>query len=159
MNKLPAYVMEHNFNASREEVWKAWTDPDLLSYWYGPNIETIIHKLDLEVNGFWLSEMKMGENSMYQSGKYLEIVPPEKLVWLHSTTDENWNIVGMPNNWPKTLLSTVILEEKEGVTKQTLSGVPHDANDAELACFEQAKDNMVKGWGFGMKLIEEILAR
>ena len=159
MNKLPTYILEHKFNASREQVWRAWTDPDLLSHWYGPNIETIIHKLDLKVNGFWLCEMKWGENSMYQSGEYLEIVPPEKLVWLHSTTDEKWNVFAMSNNWPRTLHSTITLEDNEGATIQTLTWVPHNATDAELTFFENAKDDMGKGWGAGMKLMEELLAK
>ena len=95
---------------------------------------------------------------MYQSGEYLEIVPPEKLVWLHSTTDANWNIMAMPNNWPRTMHSTMTLEEFDGVTTQVLTWVPHDANEAELACFDNFKEDMGKGWSAGMKLIEEMLA-
>jgi len=44
---LPEYVLDREFDAPRDMVWKAWTDPKLLSTWYGPNIETIIHKFDL----------------------------------------------------------------------------------------------------------------
>lgn len=158
MSELPTYIFEYRFSKPREQVWKAWTQPEMLSHWFGPNVETIIHKLDLSVNGFWYCEMKWGDNSMYQSGEYLEIVPPEKLVWLHSTTDANWNIMAMPNNWPRTMHSTMTLEESDGETTQVLTWVPHDANEAELACFENAKEDMGKGWSAGMKLIEEMLA-
>ncbi|MCY3675882.1 MAG: SRPBCC domain-containing protein [Paracoccaceae bacterium] len=158
MSELPTYIFEHKFSKPREQVWKAWTQPEMLSHWFGPNVETIIHKLDLKVSGLWHCEMKWGDNSMYQSGEYLEIVPPEKLVWLHSTTDANWNIMAMPNNWPRTMHSTMTLEESDGVTTQILTWVPHDANEAELTCFENVKEDMGKGWSAGMKLIEEMLA-
>ncbi len=158
MNELSTYKLQHKFNAPREQVWKAWTDPDMLAHWYGPNTETIIHKLELKVNGLWLCEMKMGKNSMYQSAEYLEIVPPEKLVWLHSTTDENWNIFAMPNNWPRTIYSTITLDENDGVTTQILTWTPHNVTKDEKACFAKVKEDMGKGWEAGMKLIEELLA-
>jgi uncharacterized protein YndB with AHSA1/START domain len=47
MSDLPTYVLERVFDAPRELVWKTWTDPKLLPRWYGPNVETIIHRLEL----------------------------------------------------------------------------------------------------------------
>jgi hypothetical protein len=35
---------------------------------------------------------------------------------------------------------------------------PHEASEAEIACFAAAMDNMGKGWGASMKLLEELLA-
>jgi len=58
MSDLPIYVLERVFDAPRELVWKAWTDPKLLPRWYGPNVETIIHRLDVKPGGLWLNEMK-----------------------------------------------------------------------------------------------------
>jgi uncharacterized protein YndB with AHSA1/START domain len=66
MSELPIYVLERVFDAQRELVWKTWTDPQLLPRWYGPNVETIIHRLDLRPGGLWLVEMRMGDKSMYQ---------------------------------------------------------------------------------------------
>ena len=48
------YVVEREFDASREMVWRAWTDPELLARWYGPGVETIIHEFDLKPGGSWL---------------------------------------------------------------------------------------------------------
>ena len=54
MSGLPAYVLERVFDAPRELVWKAWSDPKLLPRWYGPNAATIVHGLDLKPGGLWL---------------------------------------------------------------------------------------------------------
>ena len=44
MSEVPEYVLIRKFDAPRDLVWRAWTDPALLHRWYGPNIETIIHE-------------------------------------------------------------------------------------------------------------------
>ena len=36
MSDLPTYTLERVFDASRELVWKTWTDPKLLARWYVP---------------------------------------------------------------------------------------------------------------------------
>ena len=36
MSDVPTYVLEREFDAPRELVWKVWTDPELLPRWYGP---------------------------------------------------------------------------------------------------------------------------
>ena len=56
MSELPEYVLERIFDAPRELVWRAWTDPELLQHWYGPGVETIIHEFDLKPGGAWLNE-------------------------------------------------------------------------------------------------------
>ena len=49
MSDLPEYILERVFNAPRELVWRAWTDPDVLHRWYGPGVETTIHRFDLAI--------------------------------------------------------------------------------------------------------------
>jgi uncharacterized protein YndB with AHSA1/START domain len=157
---LPTYVLEREFDAPRDLVWKSWTDAALLSRWYGPGCETIIHKLDVSPGGLWLLEMKMGARSMYQRVEYTEVAAPERLVWLHSMSDADWNIISAPHqpDWPRVLLTNVTFEESGGKTKVRLTWVPHQATDAEIACFRDALSSMDKGWGAGMKLLEAMLA-
>jgi uncharacterized protein YndB with AHSA1/START domain len=136
-------------------VWKSWTDAALLSRWYGPGCETIIHKLDVAAGGLWLLEMKMGARSMYQRVEYTEVAAPERLVWLHSMADADWNIISAPHqpDWPRVLLTNVTFEEAAGKTTVRLTWVPHQASDAEIACFRDALSSMNKGWNMGMKLL------
>ena len=49
MAELPEYVIDRIFDAPVALVWRAWTDPELLARWYGPGVETIIHKYDHDV--------------------------------------------------------------------------------------------------------------
>ncbi len=160
MSDLPTYVLERLFDAPRTLVWKTWTDPLLLARWYGPNIETIIHRLDVKPGGLWLNEMKWGDNSNYQRAEYTEVQEPERLVCLMSTTDADWNIAPNPQmpDWPSVLLTTVTFEEEDGKTKMRLTWEPHDASEAEIAFFAAAVDKMGKGWGAGMELLAELLS-
>ena len=75
MSELPEYVLDRVFDAPREMVWRAWTDPELLHRWYGPGAETIIHKFDLKPGGMWLNEMKWGDNSNFQKVVFQEVIP------------------------------------------------------------------------------------
>ncbi|MGI9464932.1 MAG: SRPBCC family protein [Aestuariivirgaceae bacterium] len=160
MSDLPTYVLERVFDAPRELVWKTWTDPELLPRWYGPRVETIIHRLELKPGGLWLVEMQMGGKSHYQRVEYTEVTAPERLVWLHANSDADWNITSNPMmaDWPRLLLTTVTFEEDGGQTKMRLTWVPHEASEAEVACFAAAIDGMDKGWGAGMELLAELLA-
>ena len=51
MSDVPTYVLEREFDAPRELVWKTWTDPELLPRWYGPGVETIVHHLEVKPAG------------------------------------------------------------------------------------------------------------
>lgn len=160
MSDLPTYVLDRTFDAPRELVWKAWTDPVLLPRWYGPGVETIIHKLDVKAGGRWLLEMKWGGNSHFQCAQYTEVSAPERLVWLHSDSDADWNIISSPmmKNWPRVLLTVVTFETDGAQTKMRLTWTPHEANAAEIACFAEMMSNMGNGWDKGMQLLAEILA-
>ena len=160
MSDLPTYVLERVFDAPCALVWKTWTDPKLLPRWYGPNVETIVHRLELKPGGLWLVEMKWGGNSMFQRVEYTEVKPPERLAWLHSSSDAGWNIIPSPMmaDWPRVLLTTVTFEDVGGRTKLRLTWVPYEASAAEITCFASAIGSLNKGWGAGMELLEKLLA-
>lgn len=159
MSELPEYILDRIFDAPRELVWRAWTDPDILHRWYGPNIETVIHKFDLKPGGSWLNEMKMRGMSDFSKMTFQEVVEPEKLVWHHSSTDSDWNVAASPMmaDWPRTLLTTVTFEVMGGKTNVRLSQIPLDSTDAEIACFAAAMAGMDGGWGGGYAIIDELL--
>ena len=158
MSDLPEYVLDRVFDAPRDMVWRAWTDPELLPRWYGPGVETIIHKFDLKPGGMWLNEMKWGEKSDLSKMVFQEIVPQEKLVWHHSSTDAEWNVITNPmmENWPRVLLTTVTFEDMGDKTNVRLTMVPVDASDAEIACFAAAMAGMDSGWGKGYAILDEL---
>ncbi|MEM7446287.1 MAG: SRPBCC domain-containing protein [Pseudomonadota bacterium] len=160
MSDMPEYVLDRVFDAPRDMVWRAWTDPELLARWYGPGVETIIHRYDLKPGGMWLNEMKWGEKSDLSRMVFQEVVPGEKLVWHHSSTDEDWNIITNPMmaGWPRVLLTTVTFEEAGSQTNVRLTMVPLDATEAELTTFAQMMEGMGKGWGSGYAIMDEMFA-
>ena len=160
MSDLPEFVLDRAFNAPRELVWRAWTDPELLARWYGPNIETVIHKFELKPGGVWLNEMKMKEMSDLSRIVFQEVVAPEKLVWLQSSTDSDWNPISNPMmpDWPRTISTTVMFSEVGQQTNVKLVWAPHDATEAEIACFAGAVDRFGGGWESGYAIIDMILA-
>ena len=160
MSDVPTYVLEREFDAPRELVWKVWTDAELLPRWYGPGVETIVHHLEVKPGGLWLDEMRMGGGSQYERIEYTEVTPPERLVWLHSVCDADWNVAANPMmpDWPRALLTTVTFEDDGGRTRLRLTWAPHEASAAETAAFSGAMDSLDRGWGAGMELIGELLA-
>ena len=160
MSELPEFVLDREFDAPREMVWRAWTDPELLARWYGPGIETIIHKYDLKPGGVWLNEMKWGEKSDLSRMTFQQVDSQKELVWHHSSTDSDWNVVPNPmmEDWPQTVLTRVTFEDAGPKTRVRLIWLPHDASDAEIACFRNVVSNMGKGWESGFAIIDEILA-
>jgi uncharacterized protein YndB with AHSA1/START domain len=67
----------------------------------------------------------------WNTGVYLEIVEPSRLVYTDMFADENGNVVpashyGLPGDWPPESVVTVTLEEDNSKTKMTLrhAGIP-----------------------------------
>lgn len=160
MSELPEYILDRVFDAPREMVWRAWTDPDLLARWYGPGVDTIIHKFDLKPGGEWRNEMKWGDKSDLSKMVFQEIVPQEKLVWHHSSSDADWNITKNPMmpDWPRVLLTTVTFEETGSKTKVRMKMVPIEATEAEIACFAGAMAGMDNGWGKGYAVLDKLFS-
>ena len=160
MSDLPEYILEREFDAPRQMVWRAWTNPELLARWYGPNVETIIHEFNLVPEGFWLGEMKWGDNSHYSKVIFKEVETEAKMVWHHCSSDAEWNVVAsaMMPDWPRILLTTVTFEDVGAKTNVRLTQVPIDATEAEIACFAANMAGMSKGWGSGYAIMDEIFA-
>lgn len=124
------------FDAPRELVWKAWTDPEHVKRWWGPkNFTAPFVKMDFRVGGKYLYCMRSAEGQDYWgTGVYREIIPQEKIVATDSFADEKGNIVpashyGMSGDWPLELLVTVTFEPQGNKTKFTLRHVGLPAGD------------------------------
>lgn len=130
-------VIERTFDAPRELVWKAWTEPERMMRWWGPKGFTCPHcEIDLRVGGKYLNCMRGPagtdfDKDYWSTGVYREIVPLERIVCTDSFADESGNVVpashyGMTGDFPLEMLVTVTFEEHEGKTKMTLrhAGLP-----------------------------------
>jgi uncharacterized protein YndB with AHSA1/START domain len=74
--------IERIFNAPRELVWRAYTEPELLVQWLGPRrLELTVEAMDVRPGGSyrWIHRDPTGERYVF-SGDYSEVVEPELLV-------------------------------------------------------------------------------
>jgi len=126
-------IITRIFDAPRELVWKAWTDPERVKRWWGPkNFTAPVSKIDLRVGGTYLNCMRSPEGKDYWStGVYREIVEPSLLVCTDSFADEKGNVIpashyGMEGDWPLELRISITFEETGGKTTMTLrhEGIP-----------------------------------
>jgi uncharacterized protein YndB with AHSA1/START domain len=145
-------VITRIFDAPRELVWKAFTEPERVKRWWGPkNFTAPVCKVDLRVGGVYLYCMRSPEGQDYwNTGVYKEIIPMERLVYTDSFADEKGNVVpathyGMSADFPLELLVTVTFEEQGGKTKMTLRhvGIPAgEMSDLTAAGWNESFDKL-----------------
>jgi uncharacterized protein YndB with AHSA1/START domain len=137
--------IERIFNAPRERVWKAMTDPALLAQWWGRGNRLTIERMELERGGHWRFVEHSPEGTHGFEGRYREVTPPERIVQTFE-----WD--GMPGHVAvesmtledlgdgRTRLTTLALfhttEERDGMLHSGMEGgmnQSHAALDALLA--------------------------
>ena len=78
------------FDAPRDLVFAAFTDPKHLAQWWGPNgFTTTTHSFDFRPGGVWRFVMRGPDGRDYQNRiTFEEIVPPERIVYRHGGSDD-----------------------------------------------------------------------
>lgn len=145
------FIISRVFEAPRELLWQCFTEPEHMRQWWGPKGSTVVaSKMDLRVGGTYHGAMRDPSGRvMWAKFVYREIVPPERLVWVHSFSDENGGLTRHPLSptWPLELLTTVTFEdEPDGKTKLTLRWSPLNATAEEQKTFDASHDGMMQGW-------------
>jgi uncharacterized protein YndB with AHSA1/START domain len=88
-------VVTSIFDAPRELVFKAYTNPDLIPHWWGPGyLTTMIDKLDLRPGGLWRFIQHDASGNEYAfHGVYHEVAAPERLVYTFEFEGEPGHVV------------------------------------------------------------------
>ena len=157
------FLITRTINAPRDLVFKAWTDLEDFKHWWGPKGCTIgICKMDVRPSGTLLYSIRMPDGGEMR-GKfvYREILPPDRLVFVNSFSDEDGNIVRAPFDpmWPLQVLNTVTFSEQFGQTILTFLGTPIDATAEEWQTFDSFLDSMHKGFSGTFDHLEGYLAK
>jgi len=156
------FVISRVFDAPRDLVWKAWTDPSRMEWW-GPKGVTIHHaKLDFRPGGIFHYAMRSPEGrDMWGRWVILEIVPPERLLFVNSFSDEAGGITRHPMSatWPLELLSTITFAQQDGKTLLTVRELPVNATDVERKTFDEGHESMRGGWSGSLDRLAEHLAK
>lgn len=108
--------LEHTFEAPREEVFDAWTNPEVLRRWWaaGPDWDTPTAEVDLREGGHYRLSMRNPETDDVHTvgGQYREVRRPERLVY-------TWAWEG-PSSEPNETVVTVEFHDREGTTEVVL---------------------------------------
>jgi uncharacterized protein YndB with AHSA1/START domain len=157
------FVITRELDAPRDLVFKAWTEPERLAQWWGPKGVTMVStKVDLRPGGIFHYGMR-GPDGRKMWGKfvYREIVPPKRMVFIVSFSDENGGVTRHPMApaWPLEMINTLTLTEHDGKTTLTLCGAPYAATEEERATFKAGHKSMQQGFTGTFDQLAEYLAR
>ena len=95
---------ERTFDAPRDRVWRALTDPALVTRWWGRGHQLDIERLEVTRGGYWRFVEHADGTTHGFEGRFREVTPPGRMVQTFS-----WD--GMPGH---VLVQTIVLEELPG---------------------------------------------
>jgi uncharacterized protein YndB with AHSA1/START domain len=137
---------ERVFDAPRQRVFAAYTDPELIPQWWGPREgDTIVDKMDVRAGGDWrfITSDCEGEGQAFR-GTYREVTPPERIV----NTFE-WE--GMPGY---VCVETTTFEDLGGRTKVTTNTLFHTTEERD----GMIDSGMERGLNESYERLDELLA-
>ena len=139
-------VSERVFDAPRDRVFAAFTDPELVPQWWGPrSTTTTVDVMDVRPGGAWRFVVAGDAGEDGFRGTYREVTPPERIV-------QTFEWEGMPGH---VIVETVTLEDLGGRTKMTNVSLFHttEERDGMLA------SGMEEGQAQTHDRLDELLAR
>ncbi len=160
-------VIERVFDAPRELVWKAWTDPEMVKKWWGPEgFSAPYATIDLKVGGKYIYAMhgptgSEWDKDMYSAGVFKEIVVHEKIVTSDFFSDEQGNKAdpvdfGQDPDSPSEMEVIITFEDVgEDKTKLTIA-YPRPDNEAQFQAM--LKSGMKEGWNSSLNKFEKALS-
>jgi uncharacterized protein YndB with AHSA1/START domain len=155
-------VVTRVFNAPREVVWKALTEPERLERWWGPKgFTSRVHKLELRPGGIFLYSQRTSDGrEMWGKWIYREVAAPERLVVVSSFTDDKGDLVRHPfePNWPLEMLTESTFAEHQGRTTITIRMTPMNATESERKTFDDGRNFMEEGFAGSFEKLDEYLA-
>ena len=142
-----AYTMSRVFNAPRDLVWKACTDPELMPRWWGPRyLTTTVDRMEVKVGGVWRMIQTDAQGNQYAfNGVYKEIDPPRRL----TMTFEFEPMAGHIST------QTLVIEElPDGRTKITATTTFDTLEDLEGMLQSGMESGAVESWDRLEELLE-----
>ena len=143
---VPFIDITREFDAPRELVFRAHTDPELLTQWLGGDFEMVVDHFELRDGGTWRYTHRDGEGNEYAfHGVFHGMPTPERMV-------QTFEFEGAPGH---VALDTLTLEERDGGTVVRIHSVHQsvEARDAMVA------GGMESGLDAGYRRLDELIAR
>lgn len=137
------------FDAPRELVFQAWTDPQHLAQWWGPkDFTNPVCEAEARPGGSMRIHMRGPDGTFYPSiGVFQEVVPPERIVFTNTAIEDRTGVPILET------LNTVTFAEQRGKTLMTLHVVVIKASP--LATIPLA--GMEEGWTQSLERLAALL--
>jgi uncharacterized protein YndB with AHSA1/START domain len=138
---------ERIFDAPRDRVFAAYTDPELIPEWYGPRGgTTIVDQMDVRAGGRWRFVMR-GADGIETAfrGTYREVSAPERIV-------QTFEWEGMPGH---VAIETAVFEDLGDRTKITTTSLFHTTEERD----GMLESGMESGMNETYERLDELLAR
>ena len=163
MAQAKEFIIARTFNAPRDLVWKAWSEPEAFGQWWGPRgCKLDVAKFEFRPGGLFHYSMKMPDGQTWWGRfVYREISKPERIVFVNSFSDTSGGIARAPFSatWPLEIQNTLTFTEHSGKTTLDLRGGPLNPTDEERAMFEGMFASMQQGFGGTFDQLESYLAK
>ena len=119
-------IIEREFDASRELVFKACTDPQLIPQWWGPRyLSTQVDQMDVRPGGQWRFLNRDAEGKEYAfHGVYHEVLAPERII-------DTFEFEGLPETGHVTLETMKLEKLPGGRTKLIVQSVFQSVADRD----------------------------
>lgn len=158
------FIITRIFQAPRNLVYSAWTDPKQMSQWWGPHgFTNPVCRMDVRAGGAYRIVMRSPDNVDYpMKGIFTEVVKNERLVYTCDLSEhpDAWHDMIDPNR-PKgaarpamNIVTTVTFQEKDG---QTLLTVCMDFESAKTRD-QHVKLGMNDGWSQSFERLEKLIS-
>lgn len=157
VEQYPLVDITRKFSAPVERVWKAWTTPEMMKQWWGPeNYSCPDARMDVRPGGKSILAMQgPSGNVQYSGGVYEEVIPNQKLVTTDEFMDKDGKFMsakeaGMSgDDWPDTLRITVefkSLGANESQIHLVHEGIPKNMHD-----------DCVSGWSTSLDKLKRLV--
>jgi uncharacterized protein YndB with AHSA1/START domain len=142
-------TITRTFDAPREAVWDAWTDPERVAAWWGPEGFTVPDcEVDARPGGAFSIAMQAPDGTVYpDKGMFHEVVEPERLVFTSRAFEDE------DGTYQLEVKNTVTLEADGGRTHLTLEAEVISATPA----VKEALSGMEMGWSQSFEKFERYL--
>ena len=140
--------MTRVFDAPRELVFQAHTDPQHVPHWWGQrHSTTIVDVMDVRPGGAWRFVQRDPEGNEYGfRGEYREVVPPERLVY-------TFEFEGMPGH---ILVETMTFEEHDGKTTVSSTSLFDSVEDRDGMLESGMESGAIESWDRLAELLERL---
>lgn len=144
-------IITRLIDVPREKLFRAWTEPELLTQWFTPKpYETIHAELDVRPGGANYIVMRAPDGTEIPNrGVYLEVVENERLVFTDAFT-RAWQ----PSEKPF-MTAIVTFEEEDGKTRYTARALHWSVEDREA----HEKMGFHEGWGIACDQLTEVASK